>query len=172
MWIDESGDGVTTCLDCGRKGHIEGGVYGFGSGMISCDVHGVDGFDASRPRAATPGVFVSEFIIAACPEWPRDLFPVQDGILWVRYSRFEKIDTPVAWLIRDRNDRYLTRDAFEWRKSHPSDPLRLPGDIHARAPDSRRIVAELFSTYPRSRRAPAEFLFTLEEALRVCNVKL
>jgi hypothetical protein len=78
----------------------------------------------------------------------------------------------VAWLIRDRHDRYLTRNVFEWRKSHPSESLILPGDIHARAPDPRRIVAELFSTYPRSGRAPAEFLFTLEEALRVCNVKL
>lgn len=46
MWIDERGDGVNTCLDCGRNGRVDGGTYG--SGMKLCEVHGVEGFDPKR----------------------------------------------------------------------------------------------------------------------------
>lgn len=46
MWVNERGDGVNTCLDCGRKGRIDCGTYG--SGMTFCEVHGVEGFDPKR----------------------------------------------------------------------------------------------------------------------------
>lgn len=52
MWINERGDGVKTCLDCGREAIYDGGTYG--SGMLYCRVHGVDGFDPKRRANAAP----------------------------------------------------------------------------------------------------------------------
>ena len=48
MWINERGDGIKTCLDCGRKYRLDCGTYG--SGYPYCEVHGVDGFDKKRER--------------------------------------------------------------------------------------------------------------------------
>lgn len=46
MWVNERGDGINACLDCGRKGRVDGGTYG--SGLLYCEEHGVDGFDPKR----------------------------------------------------------------------------------------------------------------------------
>lgn len=52
MWVNERGDGINTCLDCGRKRRIDGGTYG--SGCPYCEVHGVDGFEPKRRVDAAP----------------------------------------------------------------------------------------------------------------------
>lgn len=171
MWINERGDGVATCLDCGRKGRIDGGSYG--SGMICCEVHGADGFDAKRPRAPAPSVFVSELTIPASVEWEGDEEP-ERGIL--RVCRFPGVkDNPEAWCVKDFYDCLLSREAFEWRKAHPADPLVLPIDDGTNVPPHRKNAFDLFCIYcddDRTDERDALYAFTLEEALHVCGVKL
>ncbi len=171
MWINERGDGVTTCLDCGRKGRVDGGS--FGSGMICCEVHGADGFDAKRPRAPAPSVFVSELTIPASVGWDgvKDTSP---GNLVVR--RFPGVkDNPDAWCILDCCNSLLSRHVFGWRKTHPSEPLVMPIDFSVDAPENRKRIVDLFRYYPSGSRTDEEdalYAFTLEEALHVCGVKL
>jgi len=171
MWINERGDGVATCLDCGRKGHVDCGAGG--SGELLCEVHGTDGFDAKRPRAPAPSVFVSELTIPASVEWEGAEEP-ERGIL--RVCRFPGVkDNSDAWCIEDCGNSVLSRHVFGWKKDHPSEPLVLPVDFDDDAPEDRKRIADLFHYYPRGRRTDEEdalYAFTLEEALHVCGVKL
>lgn len=171
MWINERGDGVATCLDCGRKGHVDCGAGG--SGELLCEVHGADGFDAKRPRAQAPSVFVSELTIPASVGWEGVEEP-ERGNLAVR--RFPGVKSNHdAWCIEDSCLGVLSRHVFGWKKDHPSEPLVMPIDFSEDAPEDRKRIVELFHYYPRSHRTYEEdalYTFTLEEALRVCGVKL
>ena len=112
--------------------------------------------------------FVSEFAIAACPEWAKTQCP-EMGILKVRRIG------PDAWIVCDWYDHVLSRDVFEWRTAHPSEPLVLPRDNDDGVLVHRKDVARLFDCYPMLYPKDPEYgrrCFTLEEALRVCNVKL